>query len=302
MANDSRADGTLPVKRFVDVADGVVAVINGDGSMGVANAAIVIEGESALVYDATTLPAMAREVVEEVERRGARVATVLNSHHHLDHVGGNGAFRGARVVAHPQTAAIVREMARDVGVLGRLMPRFAAAIATLELVVPEPSLEDLRPPRGGRLLVRGPAHAPVDVALWLPAERVLLAGDLCFKGVTPLAVHGSLRGWARALDDLVGLAPVAVVPGHGPLAGVEDLLTLQRYLRSVVAMAERVDREGLDEAVAVGLLELGPASSWLEPGRTLLNLRRALQEVRGEDLSLAPVRGGASGPPDTPTP
>ena len=96
-------------RRPVEVADGVFAVINGD-------------------------------VRDEIERRGARPELVLNTHHHADHVGGNAAFPGARLVAHPVTAGIVRSMAGRTGELGRLMPAYASELARLELRPPEPGI------------------------------------------------------------------------------------------------------------------------------------------------------------------
>jgi cyclase len=272
----------LPEKRFVEVADGVVAVVHGDGSMGVANCAMVADGDDMFVFDALTLPEMASGVVDEIARRGLRVTTVLNSHHHVDHVGGNAAFAGASVVAHPVAAAIVERMAGHLDDVARLLPRFADQLAGLDLRPPDPALAGLTLPRGGELRVFTPAHSPADLAVWLPDERVLLAGDVCFNGVTPLAVHGVVSAWIDALDELIALDPAMIVPGHGPLAVTGDLVTLRTYFATVRDTAERAHRDGVSEAEALAELDAGAVGEWLEPGRTALNFRRALQEARGE--------------------
>ncbi len=50
---------------------------------------------------------------------------------------------------------------------------------------------------------------------------MLLAGDISFIRVTPLAAYGLLSGWIEAIDILLGLNPEIVVPGHGPIGDRE---------------------------------------------------------------------------------
>jgi glyoxylase-like metal-dependent hydrolase (beta-lactamase superfamily II) len=272
----------LPEKRFVEVADGVMAVVHGDGTMGVANCAVIADGGSAFAYDALTLPEMASGVIDETARRGLRVTTVLNSHHHVDHVGGNAAFGDAEVVAHPIAASIVSRMSGHLDQVARLIPRFAAELASLDVRSPSPAPAGLTVPRGGQLLTFTPAHSPADVAVWLPRERVLLAGDVCFNGVTPLAVQGVISAWVDAVDRLIALDPAVVVPGHGPLATAADLMTLRGYLATLWDTARRAHRDGVPEVEALAELDTGAVGEWLEPGRTVINFRRALLEARGE--------------------
>jgi glyoxylase-like metal-dependent hydrolase (beta-lactamase superfamily II) len=277
--------------RIAEVGEGVTAFLNGDGSMGLANAVAIVDGRTATVVDAMLLPRMVGAVRDEIARRGARPELVLNTHHHADHVGGNVAFSGVRVAGHPVTAAIVRQMATRVHELGRIMPPFAGELASMELRPPEPTAltEDL--PLGARLLAFTPAHTPADLAVWFPRPRLLLAGDLCFNRVVPLAVHGLLSGWIAALDEVIALEPVTIVPGHGPVATLEDVRGLRAYLASVLAAAREVaaGRAPLEEAAT--LVDTGPIEGWVDPERTQLNLRRALQEAQGE------IDAGHLGPP-----
>lgn len=282
--------------RFVEVAEDVVAVIHGDGSQGVANAAILLEGPSALVFDSMLLPEMARDVLAEVERRGARPRVVVNSHHHADHVGGNAAFGGAPVVGHPVSAELVRGMRQHRDALVRLMPRFAAGLAELDLRPPEP-LQGTEAPAGTRLLAFTPAHSPADLAIWRPSDRVLIAADLCFNRVVPLAVHGLVSAWISALDQAVALEPAVVVPGHGPLATVDDLRALRAYLAAVMTAA----REAWDGGAGrpdgpLPRVRAPEVAGWIEPERTELNVRRALQELKGEIDETTVARPAAAVP------
>lgn len=269
-------------QELVEVADGVVAAINGDGSLGLSNSVAVVEGGSAFVVDAMLLPRMADEVDREVRRRGARAELVLNTHHHADHVGGNAAFAGARLTGHPVTAEIVRRMASRVGELGRLMPAFAGELAGLDLRPPEPTALREVLPKGGRVICFLPAHSPADLAVWFPAERLLLAGDVCFNRVVPLAVQGLVSAWIAALDAIMALGPRTIVPGHGPVAGLSDVAAQRAYLASVLAAAREVGAGNASVLEALGSIDTGPVDGWIEPERTGVNFRRALQEVQGE--------------------
>lgn len=271
---------TLPEQRFVEVADGIVAVVHGDGSMGVANAAVVQDGTHALVVDTMLLPEMARQMIAEIGRRGARVDAVLNTHHHLDHVGGNAAFTGVPIASHPKAAGLITAMSDEVHLLAPRFPRFAERLAGLQLRAPDLGLDRVDLPLGGQFLSFADAHAPMDVAVWLPGQRVLLAGDLCSCEVVPLTIHGRLSGWIAALDALVSLRPAVVIPGHGRPGTTDDLVVLRGHLAAVLDGARRVEQCWVPEDVVLAELASSEIEGWIERDRVVLNLERARQEVR----------------------
>jgi glyoxylase-like metal-dependent hydrolase (beta-lactamase superfamily II) len=197
-------------------------------------------------------------------------------------VGGNVAFAGARLTGHPVTARTVARMVTRVGELGRLMPAFAGELAGLELRPPEPTALGVALPRGGHVICFAPAHSPADLAVWFPSERLLVAGDVCFNGVVPLAVHGLLSAWISALDAVMALGPAIIVPGHGPVATLGEVSALRVYLASVLAAAREVGAGNASVLEALGSIDTGPVDGWIEPERTGINFRRALQEIRGE--------------------
>src|SRR5712691_10658595 len=98
--------------RLVPVAAGVYAAIAKPGDReAVGNAGFVVGDESVLVVDAFATPAAAQELLAEIRRvTKLPIRWVLNSHYHLDHVGGDSVFvrAGACVVAHENVRAWVR--------------------------------------------------------------------------------------------------------------------------------------------------------------------------------------------------
>jgi len=267
----------LPGQRFVEIADGVVAVLHGRGEAGVSNATILIDSSTAYLVDSMLLPAMAEIMRREIRLRGARVATVINSHHHVDHIGGNAVFSDARILTHPLTANVAKMMIDDPPPFERIIPGYGSRVVISAVRPPESwEYQAVELPYGGQLVTFGPAHSPMDVAVWLPDSRILVAGDLCFKGVTPLSIHGSLEGWVSALDALLAMKPALVVPGHGPLATAEDLRSLAVYLNQLLTVAVTAVAEGVCFEEAFRSLDAGPVTEWLEPERHRLNLAAAM--------------------------
>lgn len=271
-----------PKQTIVEVADGIVAVLNGDGEIGVSNAACIIEQKRAFVVDTMTFPEMAEGMAREIARRGAHADMVLNTHHHIDHIGGNKVFADARIVGHPSTIGYLQQLGLPVSLYDTLMQQFRGRFQNIELVIPEPAIDQLTLPRGGELHVFTPAHTLADLTVWFPEARVLLAGDVSFIGVTPLGVHGLISSWIEALDTLLALKPAVVVPGHGPIGSSQDLLRQRDYLSAIYHLGQRAVKEGVSPEEALASFDTSPFADWLEADRTPLNLERAMKEVRGE--------------------
>lgn len=276
----------LPLRAEVEVADGVVAVVNGDGSAGLSNSVLLLGGP-ATVIDTMLLPEMAGSIVAALDRRGRRAELVVNTHIHTDHIGGNSLFGDVPILAHPRTAAGMRKMIGEPGLpalLAKVMPAFAERLADWDSVaarpVPPAGIESALP-EGARVIEFTDAHSAADLVVWLPAQQVLVTGDLCFSGVTPLAVHGRVGRWRTALDRLIALRPEVVLPGHGRPAGIGALHDLADYFDRVLAAARLAHTEQLTAEAVWARFDPGPAAGWLEPERTLVNIQVALSEATG---------------------
>ena len=221
-------------------------------------------------------------MAHEIARHGAHVETVFNTHHHIDHIGGNKLFADARIFAHPESIRAHEQLGFPTKIYDYLMPQFSGLFDQLELVVPAPIPEHFTLPHGGELHVFKSAHTAADSTIWFPESRILLAGDISFINVVPLSINGLISGWFTALDGLIALNPAVVVPGHGPVGTREDLVTLRNYFSEI----ERIGRKAVAEQVsleeALTQFDPGPLSEWIEGLRHEINLERVMQEARGE--------------------
>jgi glyoxylase-like metal-dependent hydrolase (beta-lactamase superfamily II) len=206
----------------------------------ISNAGVVLAPEGVVVIDALGSPALAQRLIEEInEITNKPITHVIVTHYHADHVYGLQVFRdaGATIIAQEQgkvyltsdTARLRLEVSRE-----ELAPwvddqtRLQAAdqwISTDQTVMLSGWPFDL--------IAVGPAHTPDDLAVYVPNEDVLFAGDLVFQGRIPFVGNADSKGWIASLNRLIKLAPSAVVPGHGPYSTnpAQDLTFTRDYLQ-----------------------------------------------------------------------
>jgi cyclase len=100
---------------------------------------------------------------------------------------------------------------------------------------------------GGRelRLLTLPGHTAGDVALYLPADKILLAGDLLAYPV-PFCADSHPSAWIASLEILSRLDAKIIVPGHGAAQHDEQYLTL-------VLESLRTIRRSVHEALGRGL-------------------------------------------------
>jgi glyoxylase-like metal-dependent hydrolase (beta-lactamase superfamily II) len=138
------------------------------------------------------------------------------------------------------------------------------------------------------LLYVGPAHTQGDVIVHVPERRVVFTGDVLFRLCTPIGWEGTFAKWIEALDRVVALGPETIVPGHGPVCGVEGPREMKAYLEYVQEESRRFFAAELTALEAAKRIDLGPYVEWTEPERLLFNVERAYRELRGEPFD-APV-------------
>jgi len=147
-------------------------------------------------------------------------------------------------------------------------------LKTIRLVLPTVTFDQrLTLHMGGReiqILYFGRGNTRGDVAVYLPRERVLAAGDLLVHPV-PFAYGSFLGEWIQSMKKLRELDAAVIVPGHGPVMRDKE------YVDTVVALLESVVSQ-VGDAVKRGLS--------LEETRKAVNLESFRRRLAGDD----PVR------------
>ncbi|HJP75040.1 MAG TPA: MBL fold metallo-hydrolase [Pseudonocardiaceae bacterium] len=279
-----------------EIADGVYAWVQPDGSWWVNNAGAVAGADGLVLIDTCATETRTRRWLGALaEATGdAPIRLAVSTHHHGDHTYGNSLLpAGVPIVAHEGTREAI---AADAIIDGcppfwSPVPQWGAVSRRLPTITVTGQLTLFSGPR--RIEVRHPgyvAHTVGDVVAYLPDEGVLFTGDLLFHQVNPLIFMGSLAGALRSLDWLAGFQPRVVVPGHGPLidgADLADVLTThERYYRMIQDAARTGIAQGLSPLDAAKLVDLGEFAALPDAERVVLNLHRAYAEATGADFDI----------------
>ena len=286
-----------------EVGDQAYAYIQATGATCISNAGIILTDEGPVLVDALFTPSMTATLRGHAERVAGRdPALIVNTHHHIDHTLGNSAFPHVPVLA----SAAAREEMERIGfpyqAVCALVPHFAPEFGENHpLRLPTITFADgVTLHFGGRtveLLHVGPAHTAGDTLVYLPAERLLFAGDVAFHYVTPLAFEGHVSNWLGVLDRIEGMAVDQVVPGHGPVGTKADLAEVRAYFSLLKQDARSAFDAGVSAWDAARDIygKLGRFGNWGEAERVYPNVLRLYQEFRGdidEPLDLADTWAG----------
>ena len=206
----------------------------------ISNAGFVITPKGVVVVDALGSPVLAKKLIAEIKKlTSQKVVAVIVTHYHADHIYGLQEFRniGAKIYAQGEGRSyITSETAKQRLIASRI--DFAPWVnASTKLIGADVWIDRSYTLTVGSVVFKisrvGPAHAPEDLIIYIPSEKVLFAGDLVFRGRIPFVGNADSKGWLQALDEIGSLNPNVVIPGHGAhsINPADDIRFTREYLR-----------------------------------------------------------------------
>ncbi len=292
------------------VSDSCYAVLNEKNRVCDANSGLINRG-GGVVIDTQSDLLHAQHMIDLFSQVWpAMPDRVINTHEDADHVWGNQLFEGAEIIAHRSVPERMRQVAepeemQDLlhgvsdavkrSMLEQHHPGLLAAGQQLaedynfdgiELVLPT-TLFDTRyeldlDGTEVHLIYVGPCHQVGDTIIHVPKEGVVFAGDVLFRQCTPMGWTGSFEKWFQCLDLMIALDPKVIVPGHGPLCGVEGAIEMKQYLEYVRDESRKYFNSGMPALESAKRIEFGPYGEWHAPARLYMNVERAYREFRNE--------------------
>lgn len=281
---------------LVEVADGVHAWVQPDGTWWVNNTGAVTGADGTVVVDTCATDVRTRRFLGALTGAvpGSPLRMAVNTHQHGDHTYGNSLLPAHTVlVGHEK----MREGLRVDPIIDGCPPVFDPVPdwGDIERRLPSVTFRDTATLYAGERRIElahpgHPAHTTGDAVVWVPDSGVLFCGDLLFHGLTPLVFMGSVDGALRSLDWLAAYPAAVVVPGHGPLVPGDHLARVlgehERYYRLVLAAAAQGMAAGATPLQAARETDLGEFAGWADSERLVLNLHRAYADAQGVDIDI----------------
>jgi cyclase len=175
------------------------------------------DGSRSIVVD-TKMAGAAKKLRKMVT---APDVTVINTHFHRDHLGGNELYPSAHIIAGAYSQEQWKQLAGK--------NRFPDETV-------QPGQEKVITFGSETLHVRnmGRAHTWDDVVVYLEKRKMLVTGDILFLGKNPVLFSqggANVASWMSVLDTLQKFyyTTGTVVPGHGPVSDIKALVLMKEY-------------------------------------------------------------------------
>ena len=233
-----------PTPVFTEVRRNVGTFTMRGGTIG-----YLINPTGVIVVD-TQFPAEAAECLKGLQERSKNrgVDWLINTHYHVDHTGGNAAFRGVakKVAAHAKTAELLKQ------------PPPGRAATPADMLHPDTTFTaDWRQTIGDetvRARFYGVAHTGGDAVITFEKAEVAHMGDLMFNRRPPVIDRpsgGSIRNWAIVLEKAAADhgASTIYIFGHAgqghPITGSRaDIVHFRDYLTGLLEHVQREMKAG----------------------------------------------------------
>lgn len=220
------------------VTDGIYMLTGSGGNIGVS-----VGDDGVFVIDDQFAP-LTEKILAAIARISDKpVRFVINTHWHGDHTGGNENLgkRGALIVAHDNvyTRMSTENVSRLNGSTTPPSPEIARPVITYS--------ETMTLHLNGNevnIMHQANGHTDGDSIIYFKEANVIHAGDLFFNGGYPFIdtnSKGSINGVIEAAGKMLAIADneTRIIPGHGALAGKQEL---QTYHDMLVTYREKVKK------------------------------------------------------------
>jgi cyclase len=286
--------GNWPFRQGVhDIGNGLYGYVQPDGTWGWSNAGLVTSRGQTMLIDTLMSVPLTRIMLDEFSKvaGGDHVDMVVNTHANPDHFFGNGLVADAEIIAtantreemaefNPRALAELSQTWQSRGEAGEFlfetMGRQFDFSGVDELTLPNRTFVDQLTLTVGDKTVElhdlGPAHTLSDTIAWVPGDRAVFTGDLLFNQGHPVLWAGPMTRWIAACEFIERLEPEVVVPGHGPICGVEAVRGMRHYFEHLTNQAQGRFEAGMDWRTAARDIPMKEYAHWTDPERVVANI------------------------------
>jgi glyoxylase-like metal-dependent hydrolase (beta-lactamase superfamily II) len=232
---------------------------------------VIIEGAGeVMLVDAQLTKTNAEKVLQEIKETKKLLSIIYITHEHADHFLGLEVFREA----YPKVRIIA-----DSGVVDRINRVYQEKIdkwkkilgsgATSHVVAIERVDGNFIEFESSRIEVLKNIQGDTDenTMLWIPGQRILIAGDVLFNGVHVYTAETDSKArakWLNSLNKIRELKPSVVVPGHSKVGAPLDASTAVDFTENYLLVFEEELKKAKDpESLINAMKERFPSVDFL---------------------------------------
>jgi glyoxylase-like metal-dependent hydrolase (beta-lactamase superfamily II) len=280
----------IKINERVHVLLGPVALPSKENRGYMVNSTFLVGDEGVILVDT----GFSKEIGQHIKQHIAKITDkpvthIINTHNHGDHILGNIAFPGAKIISSKKCQATMEKSGYEwiqilESITGMTFPDTRPVVAdtgyaedsrttltlqgiTLELWVPQGS------------------HTATDLMVVVPGEKILIAGDILVKEMIPSFRDAHVKTWIATLGEIENTPLATIVPGHGPLMNTADVGELRQLMQSLYEGVEAGYNKDLMDSEIRKTLDL---SEWkkLKHFDDLMgtNINRTYLEVESESF------------------
>lgn len=225
------------------------------------NLSFIITGEGVVVINGGGAYLLAKALHDEIKKiTDEPVVLVIDENGQGHAMLGNSywAEQGVKILAHVDAADVFKEEGEQIlfSAERRLKDRSKGTFVKL----PDETFETKKVIKLGdkviEVLYLGPSHSPGDTQVWLPEEKLVIAGDMAFhERMLPIFDDTETLTWIETWNEgFEKLGAVYVIPGHGHPTNMAQVrrYTLDYLVHLRGEIQKHIDEGGeLDQAYYV---------------------------------------------------
>lgn len=212
-----------------------------------------------LVVDSTMFPTTARGFRTSLESQTkSPIRKLVLTHCHADHVLGNQIFRDCEIVSSNTLKKRMKQLASTEWTPQKLaeyeekFPEFTGKLRDVTITLPTKTFEKTMRIEDGDVsatVTHSGGHSEDTSYLYFPKEKTLFSGDLIFAKSFPWGADKTCdpEKWMQGLKRFKEMDIDAIVPGHGPICGREEVENYLHFFEATTAVIKDLIKKDFDE-------------------------------------------------------
>jgi glyoxylase-like metal-dependent hydrolase (beta-lactamase superfamily II) len=232
---------------------------------------VIIEGtQEVMLVDAQLTKTSAEKVLQEIRETKKPLSIIYITHEHADHFLGLEVFReaypGVRIIANSAVTDRINKVYQEKvdkwkKILGSGATTSVVAIEEFDgnfIEFENSKIELLQDVQG---------DTDENTMLWIPGQRILIAGDVLFNNVhvyTAETDSKARRKWLSSINKIRELKPSVVIPGHSKVGAPLDASSAVDFTENYLLVFEEELKKAKDpDSMIDAMKERFPSADFL---------------------------------------